>query len=91
MARSPAVWVIIDTTGQPVAAFTVKHELCTWLWKYENPQSLDHLRGWKVADGIRNWVSKPAAGPWPLHLLALREEGRLIEENKHRPTTRLWE
>lgn len=92
MARSPAVWVVIDdATAMPVAAFTVKHELCTWLWKYENPQSISHLHGWKVIDGYRHWIDKTAAGPWPLDLLFLREEGRKLEEAKNAARNRQWE
>jgi hypothetical protein len=79
MARSPAVWVVIDTTGQPVASFTVKHELCEWLWKYENPQSIVNLRGWKVVDGYRHWIDKEKSGPWPLDLLSLRGLGEQAE------------
>lgn len=80
MARSPAVWVVIGTTAVPIAAFTVKHELCTWLWKFQTPQTLDHLHGWKVTDGVRHWLGTERGGPWPLDLLYLREEGRKAEE-----------
>jgi hypothetical protein len=77
MARSPAVWIVVNDIGIPVAAFTVKHELCTWLWKFENPQSIDHLHGWKVTDGVRHWFSRDdRSGPWPLDLNELRETGR---------------
>lgn len=79
MARSPAVWVVLSSTGQPVAAFTVKHELCTWLWKFENPESLDLLHGWKVTDGVRHWYGDERAGPWPLDLTELRELGKQAE------------
>jgi len=89
MARSPAVWVVVNTTGIPVAAFTVKHELCSWLWKFENPQSITHLHGWKVLDGYRHWVKKEASGPWPLDLLYLREEGRKLEQAKQEAQQRL--
>lgn len=83
MARSPAIWLVANNRfNAPVGAFTVKHELCTWLWKYVEPQAIPHMSGWKIADGWRHWVSGEAAGPWPLDLAALREEGRKTEESK---------
>lgn len=83
MARSPAVWIVIDdATKTPVAAFTVKHELCTWLYRYESPQSILHLHGWKVIDGYRHWINKEKAGPWPLDLLYLRTEGETLAQAK---------
>ena len=81
MARSPNVWVVIDAaTGIPVAAFTVKHELCTWLYKQENPQSISHLRGWKVKDGAHVFGFEKRPDPLPLDLLFLRAEGEKIEQ-----------
>lgn len=83
MARSAAVWVVIDdSTSMPIAAFTVKHELCTWLYKHENPQSLTHLHGWKVLDGYRHWLDSKTAGPWSLDLMYLRSLGEQADQAK---------
>lgn len=42
MARSETVWVVIHE-GKPVAAFTVKHELRTWLNRFP-PEGVARLR-----------------------------------------------
>lgn len=47
MARSTYVYVVTDATGTPVAAFTVKHELATWLDR--NPRTWWITR---VRDGV---------------------------------------
>lgn len=54
MARSHAVWVLmqVDRTanlGLPVAAFTVKHELMTWLDR--NRWQWSVLRLYRMLDG----------------------------------------
>jgi hypothetical protein len=77
VARSPAVWIVLSASDPavPLAAFTVKHELCTWLRKNHSPQSVSHLNGWKVSDGPFAVSGGKHHGPWPLDLLALRELG----------------
>ena len=37
MARAHAIWILTESTFYPVAAFTVKHELVTFLDKQPNP------------------------------------------------------
>lgn len=54
MARSHAIWLLIDRENtaspvEPVAAFTVKHELKTWLNR--NRWQWDQLRLFRMLDG----------------------------------------
>jgi hypothetical protein len=92
MARSPNVWVVIDSTGLPVAAFTVKYELCVWLFEEENPQSISHLRGWKLKDGVWHHIGKPPPSPLPLDLLFLRSEGeKIVAKRKSGLFDRPWQ
>lgn len=50
MARSEAAWVVLDGgTREPVAAFTVRHELVTWLGRRP---SLEGLEVWRCGDGL---------------------------------------
>lgn len=56
MARAKAIWVAVRAVGlqNPIAAFTVKHELVTWLEKrtrYEPP-----VRIHKLKDGYEDQV-----------------------------------
>lgn len=44
MSRSTSIWLVVDETAHPVAAFTVKHELSTWLAK----RSAELARCWWV-------------------------------------------
>lgn len=45
MARSTYVYVVVDTDGNIVSAFTVKHEMQSWLNRHKG----DH-RVWRVRD-----------------------------------------
>jgi hypothetical protein len=47
MARSSYVYVVMNGFREPVAGFTVKHELLTWLT--DNRQ--DGYRVWRIRDG----------------------------------------
>lgn len=56
MARSTYIYVVTDARKQILAAFTVKHELVSWL---ERQVSLTGHNVWRVADG--GWARKPPA------------------------------
>jgi hypothetical protein len=50
MARSTYVYVVISNdNGLPVAGFTVKHEMKTWL-----ERNLGDYTIWRLADGLRH-------------------------------------
>jgi hypothetical protein len=50
MARSAYIWVVFDEmTEDVVAAFTVKHELVTWLTRVEPP-----IRRWYAITRMRD-------------------------------------
>lgn len=57
MARSHAIWVVTSELtyvgGPPVAAFTVKHELASWLASLEPPQRI-WLHVWKMPNLLFN-------------------------------------
>lgn len=48
MARSTYIHVVMFW-NEPIAAFTVKHELVTYL---HQRNSLDHVTVWRVHDGL---------------------------------------
>ena len=53
MARSTTIWVIQSTvTDEPFAAFTVKHELKTWLEEREH--QVAGFRLFRVPDGLHH-------------------------------------
>lgn len=55
MARSTCVYVVLTEGGVPLAGFTVKHELVTWLRRgSENP---DDVQIWRCGDGP--WQKPP--------------------------------
>jgi hypothetical protein len=63
MARAHAVWVVMDKDKFPIAAFTVKHELVTWIER-QFMGALAHCVIWKLPDGFRLTVMddpRPAA------------------------------
>jgi hypothetical protein len=54
MARSYSIWLVCkEMSGDPVCAFTVKHELITWLLAQEKRKFL-HI--WKLRDN-HYWVN----------------------------------
>jgi hypothetical protein len=53
MARSNYIYVVNALT--PVAAFTVKHELLTWLGKQEG---LDGLTVYRLTDGAKTHMQE---------------------------------
>lgn len=56
MARSHATWVVLHReTGDSIAAFTVRHELVTWLGRRDDDPG--DLRIWRCGDGP--WQDKP--------------------------------
>lgn len=71
MARSHAIWLVTyDGFGKelPEAAFTVKHELVTYLRQYEEKfGGFEHLSLYRMSDGTRwhheednsNWRQEP--------------------------------
>jgi hypothetical protein len=52
MARSSYCYVVLQFVGslpaRPVAAFTVKHELCSWMKEHEREYG---LQVWRCPDG----------------------------------------
>lgn len=53
MARSVTIWVVQSTvTDEPFAAFTVKHELVTWLT--ERQHQIAGFRLFRVPDGLHH-------------------------------------
>jgi hypothetical protein len=57
MARSSYIYIVQNGDGLVLAAFTVKHELSTWLdqngGRYRNPKSRDDLIGiTRIQDGF---------------------------------------
>jgi hypothetical protein len=57
MARSYSIWLVCkEMSGDPVCAFTVKHELVSWLLAQEKRQFL-HI--WKLRDN--DWRQAPIA------------------------------
>lgn len=66
MARSHAIWLLISRKNEtipavPVAAFTVKHELQTWLDR--NRWQWDQLRLYYMKDGPRAIPGYPDTAP----------------------------
>jgi hypothetical protein len=53
MARSTYVYVVMDGT-EPVAGFTVKHEMATWLERNPGDYTI-----WRLSDGLMQ--SRPPA------------------------------
>ncbi len=53
MARSAYVYVVANGTGHLLAAFTVKHELLSWLARPEHEQDRDVWVVVRVRDGVR--------------------------------------
>lgn len=51
MARSTYIYVVMDSGDEVVAAFTVKHELLTWLSSHTN----DDYHVWRLDDGARTF------------------------------------
>lgn len=45
MARSTSIWLIMNNHAEPIAAFTVKHEMLTWVTRQRNEGRL-----------VENWV-----------------------------------
>jgi hypothetical protein len=73
MARSNAIWVIFYGKNRDfVAAFTVRHELCTWLYR-EPDEDFTQLTGVRAADGAHSSLSV-------LDLDHLRAEGKRMAE-----------
>lgn len=65
MARSHAVWVVAtgnDQGGRPVAAFTVKHELASWL-EMQTPESRVWLHVWRCENPAPRYNGH---GPTPI-------------------------
>jgi hypothetical protein len=57
VARSSAIWLVeydCYDSHWPVAAFTVKHELVTWLGKQA---TLENLLVHKMKDGRESWAT----------------------------------
>jgi hypothetical protein len=50
MARSTNIYVV-EQTGVTVAAFTVKHEMVTWLHRLTETERRD-MTVWRVRDGV---------------------------------------
>lgn len=51
MARSTRIYMVIDQVGTPVAGFTVKHELRSWLTRQANG-GRGRYRVWSTRDGL---------------------------------------
>lgn len=52
MARSKGIWVVITAHNNiPIATFTVKHELATWLKKEKHYYGVRHWEIYKMPDG----------------------------------------
>lgn len=47
MARAEYIWLVRDPDGDPIAAFTVKHELVGWLKR--------RTAGWEHTDLASSW------------------------------------
>lgn len=72
MSRATSVWVVLDHRNDVKAAFTVRHELVSWL----NLQ--DSLTGWtalRLPDG--RWRDKPIGRFHAEDLLPLGDYDRL--------------
>lgn len=52
MARASYIWIVLNSLGRPMAAFTVKHELQTWLEQRTSGTA------WRVMR-IRHWDQFP--------------------------------
>lgn len=72
MARSTAVWVVLSDDPDPLATFTVKHEMKSWLER-EHSGDLERLKILKMPDGL--WRSDPVVRYDPMTLQPLREDG----------------
>ncbi len=66
MARSHSVYVVFrpDDGGEPVGAFTVKHELDTWLAKAQGHHPRCHHVVYRMRDG--GWGSAVRLDPHTL-------------------------
>lgn len=51
MARSSYVYVVMDH-DKPVAGFTVKHELKTWLDRNLDERTASEYKVWRLSDGL---------------------------------------
>lgn len=51
MARSTRIYMVLDQNGTPVAGFTVKHELRSWLVRKADG-GRDRYRIWSTRDGL---------------------------------------
>lgn len=71
MARSTAIWVVLGDDPDPLAAFTVKHEMKRWLER-EHPDDREGLRILKMPDGL--WRSDPVVRYDPATLQPLRKD-----------------
>jgi len=58
MARGTYVYVVLDReTGEPIAGFTVRRELVTWLERRDGDPG--ELRIWRCGDGLSQGVPQP--------------------------------
>lgn len=76
MPDSPVYLVTESATGIPVAAFTVKDEMQTWLYQRQTIQGLVHLRLWEIQNSSY-WHGK-VPEPFPLDPLYQYHEGEAI-------------
>jgi len=58
MARSNVIWLVTDKSRLPLGAFTVKHELVTWLGK-QLPSDVGGCTVWKIPDGFHTTAGRP--------------------------------
>jgi hypothetical protein len=78
VARSSYIYVVQDSTGKVLAAFTVKHELASWLdeedGRRRNPTTREDMVGiTRVRDG------KTVKDPWTKYELVQMLNPRTLE------------
>lgn len=60
MARSTCVYVVMGSDGNPIAGFTVKHELVTWLGRRQDEEFLvTSGLVWRCGDGLSQKEPRP--------------------------------
>ncbi len=50
MARSHVIYVVLNGGEQPVAAFTVKHEMLTWVTQWARGEGIETVRYRRMPD-----------------------------------------
>jgi len=64
MARASSIWIITDPHREVIAAFTVHHEMLTWLNGLDSESGLEGWEVVKAPDNPRSYYAEKRWGRW---------------------------